>query len=44
MSYLKTLAPPAVDTEMSQLCQGEFDEEGVRLLGVAVKFLLEELR
>ncbi|CAM9977228.1 unnamed protein product, partial [Hapterophycus canaliculatus] len=44
MTYLKTLAPPSVDVEMSLLCQGDWDEDGVRLVGLAIEFLLEELR
>ncbi|CAN0066025.1 unnamed protein product [Choristocarpus tenellus] len=44
MFYLKKLAPSAVDAEISLLCQGEFDEEGIRLLGLGVEFLLGELR
>eukprot|EP00752_Nemacystus_decipiens_P004264 g3895.t1 len=44
MTYLKTLAPPMVDVDMSLLCQGDWDEEGVHLVGLTIKFLLEELR
>ncbi|CAN0289190.1 unnamed protein product, partial [Scytosiphon promiscuus] len=44
MAYLKTLAPPSVDVEMSLLCQGDWDEDGIRLIGLAIDFLLEELR
>ena len=44
MTYLKTLAPPMVDADMSLLCQGDWDEEGVHLVGLTIQFLLEELR
>lgn len=44
MAYLKTLPPPMVDVDMSSLCQGEWDGEGVRLVELAMQFLLEELR
>lgn len=44
MSYLKKLPPPMVDVDMSLLCQGEWDEEGVQLVRLALEFLLEELR
>lgn len=44
MTYLKTLAPPMVDVDMSLLCQGDWDEEGVHLVGLTIQFLLEELR
>lgn len=44
LRYLKALAPPMVDVDMSLLCQGDWDEEGVHLVGLAVQFLLEELR
>ncbi|CBJ32264.1 similar to WD repeat domain 36 [Ectocarpus siliculosus] len=44
MTYLKTLAPPMVDVEMSLLCQGDWDEDGVHLVALAVQFLLGELR
>lgn len=44
LGYLKTLAPPMVDVDMSLLCQGDWDEEGVHIVGLAVQFLLEELR
>lgn len=44
MAYLKTLPPPMVDVDMSSLCQGEWDGEGVRLVELTMQFLLEELR
>lgn len=44
MAYMKQLPPPMVDVDMSLLCQGEWDEEGVHVVGLAVEFLLEELR
>lgn len=44
MTYLKTLAPPMVDVEMSLLCQGDWDKDGVHLVALAVQFLLGELR
>ncbi|CAN0533106.1 unnamed protein product, partial [Ectocarpus sp. 8 AP-2014] len=44
MTYLKTLAPPMVDVEMSLLCQGDWDEDGVHLVALAVQFILGELR
>ncbi|CAB1104228.1 unnamed protein product [Ectocarpus sp. CCAP 1310/34] len=44
MAYLKTLEPPMVDVEMSLLCQGDWDEDGVHLIALAVQFLLGELR
>lgn len=44
MVYLKKLPPPMVDVDISLLCQGDWDEEGVHLVGLALQFLLEELR
>ena len=44
MVYLKKLPPPMVDVDISLLCQGDWDEEGVHLVGLAMQFLLEELR
>lgn len=44
MVYLKTLSPPMVDVDMSSLCQGEWDGEGVHLVELAMQFLLGELR
>ena len=44
MVYLKKLPPPMVDVDVSLLCQGDWDEEGVHLVGLAMQFLLEELR
>lgn len=44
MTYLKRLAPPMVDVDISLLCQGEWDEEGIHLVKLALHFLLEEIR
>lgn len=44
MSYLTKLSPPKVDVEMTSLCQGDWDEEGVRLVRLSIEFLLEHLR
>ena len=44
MAYLKTLPPPMVDVDIISLCQGEWDDEGIRLVEIAIRFLLEELR
>lgn len=44
MTYLKKLPPPMVDVDMSLLCQGEWDEEGVQLVKLTMEFLLEEIR
>lgn len=44
MVYLKKLPPPMVDVDISLLCQGDWDEEGVHLVGLAMQFLLEGLR
>lgn len=44
MAYLKKLPPPLVDVDMSLLCRGEWDDEGLHLVELAMEFLLEELR
>ncbi|CAM9528326.1 unnamed protein product [Chrysoparadoxa australica] len=44
MKHLAKLGPPAVDVELSSLCQGEHDEEGLELLEKAMDWLEHEIR
>jgi hypothetical protein len=42
--HLMGLSPPQVDLELQALCLGDFDEEGLELLGAAMRYLASELR
>ncbi|ETP28882.1 hypothetical protein, variant 1 [Phytophthora nicotianae P10297] len=42
--YMQSLSASAVDVEMSTLCMGDFDEEGMKLLSWFLDFLREEMQ
>lgn len=42
--HLASLGPPQVDLEMRALCLGSFDEEGLALLGLGLRYLTRMLR